>query len=1021
MSRLPLLGILCLLVFVPTHAKSAADNEPRSDCSYQLTHSTNLTEEDNYHIMVLRGFGTTLYDALDSYQKNDALYLPVEELSSLFDLAINSAALHENKLIMTLPFASCPKVEHLQVATDGLQYYMSVASWQSLLQSKLTADYRKLRLDFTTSHPHLHPKSLNPTALNNWQTSVFKPDYVANDTYNLLNPPSFYLSLKGNKKESEDWKGRYSTIGVADVLYHSLEWSSQAETDSRSSNRLKMSRYQDGNHNSPFNLSMYEFGDIYTNRDNLIHASGTGLGLQLRSQPSGTSAGFARIAFESNLPAGWRAELYNEELLVDITQVGSEGRVIFDDIDLFTGANDFVLKVYGDAGESFEFNKTINVDQQDSPKGRLEYEGFVLEKGSRTIGDDDEENRGVEGKIVFNYGLSDHTSVGLGAHQLSQDDEDYHYVSSNILHKWDSVRITLEGVADDQGENAFFLGASDKWYSVALNSEYSHFSDSIFSDLRGAGSSLLTDRIRLGMSGQKLPIAGVGWRLNGRYDKLLDDEDQQNLSGTLYQGILNGSWQHTLNYNEQAGEDDLTYQFFLTQRLGIWQLTSGLTADTQDHWKITDANVEARWQKNNLLFTTTRLNYNHESLKPVGFSQSVTLKTRGVNFTLDTNYDHSGDWSLTAGVSFSFGYDPLTQNLSMSYLRDDQKSRIHAFAYWDKNRNLIYDKGDVGIENISFLGNYRWRGLRTDQRGSVLLPGADANEGQQISIDMSSVEDPFLIPINGKAVFNSHPGGYSTLMFPLQTMNEFEGYIYRQEGKDSHAMAGVPLVIKDLEDNEAGNAKTDIDGYYLFKNIAPGRYRLSIAQDYLQAMGMRSDQNDIPLLSSPAGARYALPDIALSATTNVDILHSQPPLYKLSTKTGADAFVPAIATTQSTLSAEALLPVGHRFIKQSEGGRVICQLAAYQRVPDNTLVLLGDNKQLYLVKRSVNQQFWYTIVAVAGKTDGNHLKTATTKRNCNTQEIKQINQRLTKNPPWARTAGDIKAELIELTEESTGK
>jgi hypothetical protein len=1020
MPKQLLFSLLCLLASSTAYASGAAGTAPQSVCTYPLIQTTPLSENDNYHIMVLRGFGTTLYDALDSYQRNDGLYLPVEELSSLFDLGINSAALPEGKLIITLPFTTCPIAENLQLASDGVQYYLSAANWQSLLQSKLTADYRKLRVDFSTSHQQLRPQSLSPATLNNWQTSVFTPDYITNDTYNLLNPPSFYLSLKGTKKESDEWKGRYNTIGVADVLYHSLEWNSQGETDSRSSHRLKMSRYQDGNHNAPFNLSMYEFGDIYTNRDNLIHSSGTGLGLQLRSQPSGRSAGFARIAFESNLPEGWRAELYNEGLLIDITQVGNEGRVIFDDIDLFTGANDFVLKIYGDAGEAFEFNKTINVDQEDSPKGRLNYEGFILEKGGRTIGDDDEENRGIEGKLVFNYGLSDHTSIGIGAHQLNQDDEDYHYISSSILHKWNSARLTIEGVVDDQGENAFFLGGSDQWYNVALNSEYSHFSDLIFSDLRGADNSLLTDRFRLGMSGQTFPIAGVGWRLNGRYDKLLDAEDGKNLSGTLYQGIFSGSWQHTLNYNEQAGEDDLTYQFFLTQRLGAWQLTSGLTADTQEHWTITDANVEARWQKNNRLFSTTRLSYDNDSLKTVGFSQSVTLKTRGVNFTLDTRYDHSGDWAFSSGVSFSIGYDPLTQSLSMSYLRDDQKSRIHAFAYWDKNRNQVFDKGDVGLENISFLGNYRWRELSTDRRGSVLLPGADTFEGQQISIDMSTVEDPFLVPINGKAVFNSHPGGYSTMMFPLQTMNEFEGYIYHQDGNDSRAMAGVPLVIKDLEDNEVGTTKTDIDGYYLFKNIAPGRYRLTIAEDYLLAMGLRSNQGDIPLFSSPSGARHAVPDIALSANTAAALPPPQAPLYKLNMKPIAPPLPTNTSTAQTTLSLEFLLTGGHSFINQSEANRVICQLAAYQRVPDKTLALVRDNKQLYLIKRSVNQQHWYTVVT-ATENESSRLKTMATNKECDAQEIQQLTQTLTKNPPWARTAGDIKAELMELPKRATDK
>ncbi|WP_423895843.1 SdrD B-like domain-containing protein [Candidatus Pelagadaptatus aseana] len=831
-----------------------------AECQYDVAEHMQPAREEDWLVVALKAGPNLLSSSLEGYHLAGELYLPVDGLAYALDV---SAAVDGGHVKLSLPQDQCPDVALAQTLDDGFTPYLSLADWQGLLEASLTFDYSKLLLTFASEQPQYAPLMARKARSYNAGSYQFEPDLAFADGYKVFTPPSFYLSVNSVWNEADDSSLRVNTTGVADLLYHSVEWNIR-DTENSNSQRLKFFRENAPESSFPLGISNYSFGDISTHRDNLVHSSASGLGIKFGSEASGAGR-FRRLTVDLNVPSGWRAELFRGNLFLSSSVTNDDGRLIFEDVDLLTGVNDFTIKLYNPQGDIQELSKTVYVDGNSLNQGELGFEGFLLDRSEHLIdaGNDAMESN-LEGRLSLLYGLSDSASLGIGVHQLSEDDsgESRRYLSGRFLKNFASIGVEAETVLDDKNGQAWFMGMSGRFGGVRINSDLSWFDRDFDSELQSSSNPLRSELNTL-FSGSFSESNQLGWRLNSRYSDWYDADDNAYLNGTLYKRVPGGSIQGSLIYNSNLGGNEMAADLFATQLIGKHQYSLRTRLDPVNDWELQSLNGEIRWRNHQKFFMNTRVQYAPDRLSEWSFSHGLNWRHDYFNLNFSVGYNHDEQWAASVGVSTALDFSPFDRSVVLNNQASRYSSRIHARAYVDNNRNRVFDEGDEGLEDVSFRGNRRWHNLSTSETGDVLLVGASPNAHQKVEVDLASIDDPYLQPVVENAVIKTHPGGMALFEVPLQIMNEVEGSVYFSHNGMSRAQGGVPLTLISEDNRTVATTVTEMDGYYLFSQLAPGKYKVKIDPDYLVERSLKLRQSLKPVITTQEGGAQWLPDLVV--------------------------------------------------------------------------------------------------------------------------------------------------------------
>ena len=104
-----------------------------------------------------------------------------------------------------------------------------------------------------------------------------------------------------------------------------------------------------------------------------------------------------------------------------------------------------------------------------------------------------------------------------------------------------------------------------------------------------------------------------------------------------------------------------------------------------------------------------------------------------------------------------------------------------------------------------------------------------------IGIDRSSLGDPMLAPKKALQVVVPRPGVPAPVDIGLVSSGDIEGAIVKNGGL---GFEGVDLELLDSSGAVAGTARTDYDGYFLFEGVPYGTYRVRIAKNSAEAIGV---------------------------------------------------------------------------------------------------------------------------------------------------------------------------------------
>jgi len=185
------------------------------------------------------------------------------------------------------------------------------------------------------------------------------------------------------------------------------------------------------------------------------------------------------------------------------------------------------------------------------------------------------------------------------------------------------------------------------------------------------------------------------------------------------------------------------------------------------------------------------------------------------------------DGSVAVGINLNFSLDPA-HRFSLSRMPIAQAGEVHAIIYRDLNDNGVQDKGEPFEKNAVVTTGTQQAEKPTDSRGSVIVGGLTPYQPIAVGVDVTSLDDPMLVPKKALQVVVPRPGVPAEVRIGLVGGGDVEGALVKSGGL---GFEGVDLELVDANGKTIAKTRTDYDGFFLFERVLYGSYTIRIAQD----------------------------------------------------------------------------------------------------------------------------------------------------------------------------------------------
>ncbi len=291
------------------------------------------------------------------------------------------------------------------------------------------------------------------------------PEFPRTDLpYQPVSWPFIDTSIDTSYLQDEDGKqtaaARYSMLLSGDLAYMSANiFLTGNDRDELTDAHLDLSRRDpDGKLLGPLALTEVVLGDVAAPSLPLVSRSRFGRGVTVSSFPLDRRSEFDRITIRGELPLGWEAELYRNEVILDFQRSRTDGRYEFIDVPLLFGLNVLRVVLFGPQGQSRQDIRRILVGPGMVAPGEWNVRAGVSQQDKNLLPVEDDSidvKNNLEGKArviaEVERGITQDFSVGAGLSSLPLDSGRRHYGTLNTRFVLGSVYSRLDLVADSEG------------------------------------------------------------------------------------------------------------------------------------------------------------------------------------------------------------------------------------------------------------------------------------------------------------------------------------------------------------------------------------------------------------------------------------------------------------------------------------------------------------------------------------------------------------------------------------------
>lgn len=580
----------------------------------------------------------------------------------------------------------------------------------------------------------------------------------------------------------------------------------------------------------PLDATQVAAGDVELPQGQLTARSAVGRGAFVSNRPLGANARFSTTALRGPLPAGWDAELYRNGQLIAFQQEDGSGRYLFDDIDLQFGRNDFEVVLYGPQGQVRRIREDVPVGRQMTEPGKTHYWAGIVQQDRDLIELRDRRLPPDSGRwrwgVGVERGLDERTSVALGYQSMVLAGRRRHYLESNLQRTFGAMQVQVAG-AHELGEGFFAeatalgkvgpvnLAANLAWVSGGFKSD---FGDDV---LRYRGGLRADTSLKLGKF--VLPLqAGVS-RIERRDGSKVNEwliGTSAQLLGTNLRAELRGE-------SGDAVRDPRTrLRMLASRRLFGLPLRAGADFILSGR----DQGLEsARIATGKRLDDKSDLNFEAEyekSSDTTQFTLGYTRDFKRFSLRADTSYRTDGTIAANLSLAFSLGPDPVRGGVRMTSQRLARSGQASVTVFRDDDGDGRLSPGEEPLPDVMVEAGLRFRDAVTAENGRTIVDGLAPFQPVLVGVDLSSLDDPYLVPATKGVVVVPRPGVITEVLLPISPSGEVEGMLMTTSGTPQ---PGAQLELLDAKGAVLATTVSEYDGFFLFDRVPYGKYRLRLA------------------------------------------------------------------------------------------------------------------------------------------------------------------------------------------------
>jgi len=771
------------------------------------------------------------------------------------------------------------KAEHILIEEDDIYVESQILSqWFDL---GIQFDFSNLVMHITPSEPIPIQQRLarqNRKKRVKGVTKSVAPWKESN--YEMFSSPLFDVQLSHTTNDKSNEFSTYSIIGSHDFAYLNSEYYISGNSyDALNSARVTLSKESHTNFlPGPIKINRLAFGDVSPVSSSINYNSNISRGLVLSKGLSDINLN-NRTNINGNILPGWDIELYHNGIFIDKQISLQSGRYEFNDLELLYGNNIFELISYGPQGQVETSTKEFYVDSNNLDANENSYGISVTQTGKSVLGVDTSPTNNNDGWLLsgrYNHGLTDWLSMNLGhstffsdnklnSEGVSNEDRQSYTLGSSV-NVFDRILINLQGDFTDNKEHSLFFSAKTAINKHALS--YSYNEDKLYptSDSKDT-ISIKNKNHSFKMSGllKRTGELKISYQNLYTHNQMLTGDDTKSFTNSLNFQTGRFSLQNSLNWQKNTVRpvkntpfDEFNVDAYLhgetsTQHMiGPVFTRFSINYDIEPTSKITKISSEINWQLFEDIQTNVKLDY-------LTFSDRYQAEI-GLNFQQDAyninstlNFDNEDNWRIGVNFRFSFGYQLDQKELIFSSTPVTSKGSLMVRVFEDDNLNGTYDEGEKLVEGakVKALQNYN-HGI-SNANGIALIKNMSTNKVTDIELDMSSLDDGFLVPSREAVAITPRKGYLAQLDYPVVTSSEVEGSIYlTSDDGEFTPLAYVAIHLVDIEGNIVKTTQSEYDGYYLFVDLLPGQYFVAIDEKYLAKRKLRNIKN-IPISLTAQG------------------------------------------------------------------------------------------------------------------------------------------------------------------------
>jgi hypothetical protein len=707
---------------------------------------------------------------------------------------------------------------------------LAMAAFARLLPVTVRHDEANLRISIDSSEPlpviaRLERAERRAKALRGAEPARPHFPRIANP-WGLIGLPTMDLALSG-----ESGSRSSSVAGQAEMVADLAGMTARArlagESSGKTSIRLSLGRDSEAADQLGFlHARSFAIGDVNAPAQPLIGVASSGRGLVISNRPTWRADLFDQIELRGPLPLGWDAELHRDDRLVAVCdKPDASGDYVFADVPLRSGANDYVVKLFGPHGEVEERSFSRYVGSELNPENEWVYAAGVVDGGVPLIGTP-AATQTASGKVAFatvEHGLRGGVSMRVdvraplngGTPALAAG------VHAALLGGFGSLLVAGDG----HGRPALALRGVRQWGQTNIKFDIADYGGLSGPSLPTAVSDLarefgISAETRLAAGRRSLPLL-TGWRHSvNRSGSTLDRVDAS-------LALALGDWRFSqgASLEKRSGaKPTFLGNFAVARAVGSWRLRAGADISANQGLRLRQIGLSAAraTQRGSL---GVDLGWDAER---GAASIAATVQRHFGVFSVGVGAGY-GAKAWRVGLSLSAALFPDRRGYHLAAAGISRSGTLQPHIFEDADGDGAQGPGEPDIAGASFIVDSSVRREATTSDGRVRIGGLMPGTGIDMEVQLASLPDLRLRPVQPGVTAVLRAGQVLDVAVPLRQTGEIEAQVETVHGDLRRPLPGVEVALVDATGKRFAVTRSDFEGLAYFDGVPVGQWRLEAA------------------------------------------------------------------------------------------------------------------------------------------------------------------------------------------------